>query len=69
MGQKVAGDDRNQLLRKREVLQIVHFSESTLWRLVRQGRFPRPLKLSANITAWRADEVAQWIETRRRVGT
>ena len=37
----------------------------TLSRWVRSGRFPRPLRLGPNSIAWRATEVAQWLDSRR----
>lgn len=37
------------------------FSKATLWRMVNAGRFPAPIKLSERITAWRVDEVREWI--------
>ncbi len=32
---------------------IIPFSTATLWRKVRSGDFPPPIKLSERITAWR----------------
>lgn len=43
---------------------IVPVARSTFWRMVRQGQFPRPVKLSAGVTAWSAKEVRDWIATR-----
>ena len=40
---------------------IVPFSTSTVWRKVRNGEFPSPLKLSANVTAWRIGDVREWL--------
>lgn len=40
---------------------ILPFSASTLWRRVRAGTFPAPVKLSARITAWKAEDIQQWI--------
>lgn len=40
---------------------ILPFSSSTLWRRVRDGSFPAPLKLSAGVTAWRVGDVRQWL--------
>jgi predicted DNA-binding transcriptional regulator AlpA len=40
---------------------IIPFSTSTLWRKVRKGEFPSPLKLSANVTAWRIGDVREWL--------
>ncbi len=37
---------------------------STLWQWVKNGTFPRPLKLSANCTAWDAADVEAWAQAR-----
>jgi len=40
---------------------VLPFSASTLWRKVRDHSFPAPVKLSAGVTAWKAEEVRAWI--------
>lgn len=40
---------------------VLPFSAATLWRRVRDGSFPAPLKLSAGITAWRVGDVRSWL--------
>lgn len=52
----------NRLLREPEVLEQVRFSHTTLWRLVRQGEFPKPRKLSPRVTVWLEQEVQAWLE-------
>jgi prophage regulatory protein len=37
-------------------------SKSTWWQGVKDGRFPRPVKLSTRITAWRAEDIRAFIE-------
>ncbi len=37
------------------------FSANTLWRKVRSGEFPKPIKLGPRITAWKAGDVRAWI--------
>jgi predicted DNA-binding transcriptional regulator AlpA len=54
----------NGFVRERELLEIIPFSHATLWRKVKTGEFPAPVKLSDRITAWRADEVRGWMESR-----
>lgn len=39
---------------------VLPFSRATLWRLVKAGRFPKPAKLSDNITAWNVGAVRRW---------
>ena len=41
-------------------------SPNTVWRLVREGTFPQPVKLTDNVTAWRLEDVEQWEADRER---
>lgn len=43
---------------------IIPFSSATLWRKVKAGQFPRPVKLSERVTAWRVDDVRAWMRSR-----
>ena len=38
------------------------FSAPTLWRMVKLGKFPKPTKLSARVTAWQAGQVRAWMQ-------
>ena len=40
---------------------IVPFSSATLWRKVKAGQFPKPVKLSPGITAWNVKDVRAWL--------
>lgn len=42
---------------------VLPFSSATLWRKVKAGAFPTPLKLSERITAWRVGDVRNWLDT------
>ena len=37
------------------------FSAATLWRYVKNGTFPAPVKLGAKTTAWRVSDVRAWL--------
>lgn len=39
-------------------------SRSTIWRLERQGSFPRHRRISRNAVAWVEDEVAEWMRSK-----
>jgi predicted DNA-binding transcriptional regulator AlpA len=43
---------------------ILPFSPALLWRKVKAGTFPKPVKLSGGVTAWPADQVDRWIAER-----
>jgi prophage regulatory protein len=58
----------NRLLRCKWVCHDLGLSRTTLWRMVRDGRFPAPVKITGYAIAWRADEVAAWIDARPAAG-
>lgn len=37
-------------------------SKSTWWAGVKTGRFPKPVKLSQRVTAWRVEDIRAFIE-------
>ncbi len=43
---------------------LIPFSPATLWRKVKDGTFPVPIKLSARVTAWRVEDVRAWMQSR-----
>lgn len=43
---------------------IVPFASTTLWRKVKSGEFPAPVKLSERVTAWRVEDVRGWMSAR-----
>lgn len=47
---------------------LLPISPATVWRLVKESKFPKPFKLSPATTVWDAVEVAQWIEYQRKGG-
>ena len=53
-----------RLLRFGEVRKRTGLSRSTIWRMERSGIFPRRIKVSVNVVAWREDEVSDWIASK-----
>jgi predicted DNA-binding transcriptional regulator AlpA len=50
-----------QFVRQPTVLQEWNpVSPSTLWRQIKTEKFPKPLKLSQGVTAWRRSELEAW---------
>jgi prophage regulatory protein len=39
-------------------------SPATIWRKVKAGTFPKPVKLGERITAWRMDDIESWLAAR-----
>lgn len=43
---------------------LLPVSPATIWRWVREGKFPQPFKLGASVTVWSAIEVEAFIAKR-----
>jgi prophage regulatory protein len=44
-------------LREKQILQLLPITRSTLWRWVRAGQFPKPIKISQGVTVWSQENV------------
>ena len=56
----------NRLLRLREVLALCGLSRSTIYRKMREGSFPEPLKVGVRAVRWREAEIEDWLASRPR---
>lgn len=52
------------ILRRRQVEEITGFARSTIYLLMKQGKFPRQRKLGTRAVGWRSDEIFQWVAER-----
>ena len=43
---------------------LLPVSPATIWRWVREGKFPKPFKLGLSVTVWNAAEVEAFIAQR-----
>lgn len=50
--------------RRDELLALLGLSTSTLYRLMADDEFPRPLRLTGNIVAWPESVVSDWLDSR-----
>lgn len=50
-------------IRQSLLLEYLPFSGATLWRRVKDGSFPAPVKLSPNVTAWDVTKVRAWMQS------
>jgi prophage regulatory protein len=52
-------------LRLRQVLQIVPISRSTLYQKLKLGTFPSAIKLGPRMSAWRTEDIQNYIRDPR----
>ena len=48
------------------VAKSLAVAESTIWRWVADGKFPKPIKLGERVTVWDLDEVDAFIAKQRK---
>ena len=44
------------------VLSLIPVVKTTWWNGIKSGRFPKPVKLGPNMTAWRVEDIRDLIE-------
>lgn len=58
----IAENEDLRMLRTEQVLDLFPVSKSTLHRLIKNGDFPEPMKMSG-VRMWRYSHLRQWIES------
>jgi prophage regulatory protein len=54
----------NKFLKLKAVEAATTISRSHIYALAKEGKFPKPVKLSERSSAWLESEVLDWIESR-----
>ena len=55
---------KDRLLRRRQVEEITSISRSSIYRLMQEGEFPRPVRIGPAAVRWRASDLTAWLESR-----
>jgi predicted DNA-binding transcriptional regulator AlpA len=48
-------------LRVSQILSVIPIGRSTWWKWVADGKAPKPIKLGPRTTAWKAEDISQFI--------
>ncbi|MEQ1844486.1 MAG: AlpA family phage regulatory protein [Nitrospira sp.] len=51
-----------RVLREKDRFRLTGLSRVQAWRLEREGRFPKRIKLGSNSVGWLAHEIESWIK-------
>ena len=57
----------DKILRRKQVMELVGLSYTTVWRLEKAGDFPARIKLGKSSVGWHLNEVEAWLSGRARV--
>ncbi|WP_169393402.1 MULTISPECIES: AlpA family transcriptional regulator [Psychrobacter] len=50
------------LSRAKQILPLLPFGRASLWKFSKSGQFPKPVRITGGITAWRNADVLAWLE-------
>lgn len=56
-------------IRKDELKQLVPLSDTTIYRLEQEGKFPSRFAITPRCVVWDYDEVQAWIQSRKQAGS
>lgn len=59
-------DHNDILLTRRQVQARCGLSQSSIYRLMRQGLFPEPIRIGVRAVRWPASEIEAWLGARPR---
>ena len=51
-----------QIFGRRQLEKQLGLTRSSIYKMMEDGEFPRPIKLGRRAVGWRADEVANWLD-------
>ena len=58
--------DLDHVVSAKERRKLVPYSDMHIWRLERDGRFPKRIKLGPHRVGWSLNEIVEWINARKR---
>jgi prophage regulatory protein len=50
-----------KLIRLPQVMELTGLARSTVWLWVKEGRLPKPMKLSHRVTVWKESDILKFI--------
>lgn len=60
--------ETDRILRFHEVSRLTGLGRTSIYQGIRDGEFPKPVKLTKHAVGWRFSEISAWIASREPVG-
>ena len=51
-----------KFLRLPQVMEAVGLKKSSIWNGVKEGKFPKQIKLSPKVSVWKKSDIDNWIQ-------
>lgn len=55
----------DQLIRLKEISERFCIPTSTIWYWIKEGNFPKPIKMGTRFIAWRESELSEWLDAKQ----
>ncbi|KVG35663.1 hypothetical protein WL29_05815 [Burkholderia ubonensis] len=49
------------LVRRAQFCELIPVADTTLYRMIDEGRFPQPLRVSTRLRLWRVEDIREWL--------
>ena len=53
-----------RVIKLKKVIELTSLSSATIYRLVKNGEFPKQLKLAERSSGWLLEEINDWLESK-----
>lgn len=57
----------NKLIRLSELTQIVGLCRTSIYVKLKQGDFPRLVRIGSKAVAWKSEDIKAWVDSRSKV--
>lgn len=54
--------NQNELIKLSRVIEMVHYTKPSIYRLMADGLFPKPIKMGPRAVAWLRSDIESFIE-------
>lgn len=58
----------SKIIRLPQVIELTTYKRSSIYRLMDEGKFPKPIKIGARAVAWLEEDINQWLESKIQGG-
>jgi prophage regulatory protein len=59
-------EKKRRILRKPELQSMIGLSDASIWRLEKQNRFPKRIRLGGQSVGWFSDEIENWFDIKAK---
>jgi prophage regulatory protein len=59
----------DRYIRLKELTLILSMSSSNIYRLIKDGKFPKQIKLTERTSVWRLSVIEKWVEDREKANS